>query len=192
MTTTIAPDLKPDHTESEQWPTLGRDPTHATREELDAHSFDPTQGRKIGSDPTTIPPRDARSARTLRRPHPGTQARLRPYDDPTQGRKLGSDPTTTPPRDASSAPTLRRPHPGTEARLRPRRRPHRTDDDARPLGNRSPGRGTGARTGRARADALDPDERLLPAPRLGRVHDATHRAVAADSPSHRRIPLRAR
>ena len=30
MTTTVAPDLKPDHTESEQWPTLGRDPTHAS------------------------------------------------------------------------------------------------------------------------------------------------------------------
>ncbi len=69
MTTTIAPDLKPDHTESEQWPTLGRDPTHATREEFDPHSFDPTQGRKIGSDP---------------------------YDDPTQGRKLGSGPDDDP------------------------------------------------------------------------------------------------
>ncbi len=39
MTTTVAPDLKPDHTESEEWPTLDRDPTHATREELDAHSY---------------------------------------------------------------------------------------------------------------------------------------------------------
>jgi hypothetical protein len=43
MTTTVAPDLKPDHTESEEWPTLGRDPTHATREDFDAHSRDPTQ-----------------------------------------------------------------------------------------------------------------------------------------------------
>jgi hypothetical protein len=55
MTTTVAPDLKPDHTESEQWPTLGRDPTHATRGEFDPHSFDPTQGRKIGSDPYDDP-----------------------------------------------------------------------------------------------------------------------------------------
>ena len=31
MTTTAAPDLRPDHTEGEEWPTLGRDPTHATR-----------------------------------------------------------------------------------------------------------------------------------------------------------------
>jgi hypothetical protein len=51
MTTTAAPDLKPDDTESEEWPTLGRDPTHTTHQEFDAHSFDPTQGRKIGSDP---------------------------------------------------------------------------------------------------------------------------------------------
>ena len=78
MTTTVAPDLKPDHTESEGWPTLDRDPAHATRDELDTHPFDPTQGRKIGSDP---------------------------YDDPTQGRKLGSDPTTTPPTDGRSART---------------------------------------------------------------------------------------
>ena len=71
MTTTIAPDLKPDQTESEEWLTLDRDPAHATREELDTHSFDPTQGRKIGSDP---------------------------YDDPTQGRKLGADPYDDPTR----------------------------------------------------------------------------------------------
>jgi hypothetical protein len=64
MTTTIAPDLKPDHTESEDWPTLDRDPAHATLEELDTHHVDPTQGRKIGADP---------------------------YDDSTQGRKIGSD-----------------------------------------------------------------------------------------------------
>jgi carbonic anhydrase len=71
MTTTVAPDLKPDHTESEEWPTLGRDPTQTMRKEFDAHSFDPTQGRKIGSDP---------------------------YDDPTQGRKTGSDPYDDPTR----------------------------------------------------------------------------------------------
>ncbi len=45
MTTTIAPDLKPDHSELEEWPTLDRAPTHATSKEFDAHSFDPTQGR---------------------------------------------------------------------------------------------------------------------------------------------------
>jgi hypothetical protein len=71
MTTNIAPDLKPDHTESEERPTRGQDPTHATREEFNTHSFDPTQGRKIGSDP---------------------------HDDPTQGRKIGSDPYDDPTR----------------------------------------------------------------------------------------------
>jgi hypothetical protein len=71
MTTSIAPDLRPDHSEPEAWPTLDRDPGHATREELDTDSFDPTQGRKIGSDP---------------------------YDDPTQGRKIGSDPYDDPTR----------------------------------------------------------------------------------------------
>jgi hypothetical protein len=79
MTTTVAPDLKPDHTESEQWPTLGRDPTHAAREEFDPHSFDLTQGRKIGSDPYDDPTQ-------------GRKLGSDPYDDPTQGRKLGSDP----------------------------------------------------------------------------------------------------
>ena len=64
MTTTVAPNLKPDHTESEEWSTVDRDRAHTTREELDSHPFDPTQGRKIGSEP---------------------------YDDPTQGRKIGSD-----------------------------------------------------------------------------------------------------
>ena len=55
MTTTIAPDLKPDHAESEEWPTLGRDVADTTREAPDAHSFDPTQGRQIGSDPYEDP-----------------------------------------------------------------------------------------------------------------------------------------
>jgi hypothetical protein len=61
MTTTVAPDLKPDHAESEEWPTLGRDVADTTREEPDAaHSFDPTQGRQIGSGRTTTPPKLAR------------------------------------------------------------------------------------------------------------------------------------
>jgi hypothetical protein len=33
MTATIARDLKPDHSEREEWPTLDRDPDHATGEE---------------------------------------------------------------------------------------------------------------------------------------------------------------
>jgi hypothetical protein len=57
MTTTVAPDLKPDHTESEERSTVDRDRAHTTREELDSHPFDPTQGRKIGSDPYDDPTR---------------------------------------------------------------------------------------------------------------------------------------
>lgn len=70
MTTTLAPDPKPDHSEIEPWPALDRDPADTTREQPDAHSFDPTHGRQIGS---------------------------HPYDDPTHGRQIGShaydDPT---------------------------------------------------------------------------------------------------
>jgi hypothetical protein len=60
MTTTIAPDLKPDHYESEAQLTLHPAQAETTPEEHDADSFDPTQGRQIGS---------------------------LPYDDPTRGRK---------------------------------------------------------------------------------------------------------
>ena len=109
MTTTVTPEIKQDHTESREWPTVAPDLADRTREDR-ADWFDPTQGRTIGStlrDPTrdassaptrtATSPRDASSAPTLRRPHPGTQARRRP---------------------------LRRPHPGTQARRRPVRRPH--------------------------------------------------------------------
>ena len=71
MTTTVAPNLKPDHAESDRRPTLVPVPGDTTPQEPDARSFDPTQGRKRGSDP---------------------------YDDPTQGRKLGSDPYDDPTR----------------------------------------------------------------------------------------------
>ena len=65
MTTTIAPELKPDRFESEEWPTVDRVPADTTREPPAPHSLDPTQGWRIGSDP---------------------------YDDATQGRRIGSDP----------------------------------------------------------------------------------------------------
>ena len=88
MTTTTAPDLKPDHTESEEWPTLDRDPAHATRDELNTHPFDPTQGRKIGADPYDDPTH-------------GRKLGSDPYDDPTHGRKIGSDPYDDPTRARS-------------------------------------------------------------------------------------------
>jgi hypothetical protein len=72
MTTTVAPDLKPEHSESDQRPTLVRALADTTPQEPDMRPFDdPTQGRTIGSGP---------------------------YDDPTQGRKIGSDPYDDPTR----------------------------------------------------------------------------------------------
>ena len=71
MTATIAPQLKPDPPESDKWPTHDQELADTTGQPPHARSFDPTQGRKIGSDP---------------------------YDDPTQGRKLGSDPYDDPTR----------------------------------------------------------------------------------------------
>lgn len=71
MTTTVAPNLKPERPEGEQRPTLVRAPADTTPQQPNMRSFDPTQGRKIGSDP---------------------------YDDPTQGRKIGSDPYDDPTR----------------------------------------------------------------------------------------------
>jgi hypothetical protein len=72
MTTTVAPNLKPDHSERDRRPTLVPVPSDTTPQEgPDVRSFDPTQGRKLGADP---------------------------YDDPTQGRKTGSDPYDDPTR----------------------------------------------------------------------------------------------
>lgn len=71
MTATVAPSLNPDHAESDRRPTLVAVPADTTPQEPDVRSFDPTQGRKLGSDP---------------------------YDDPTQGRKIGSEPYDDPTR----------------------------------------------------------------------------------------------
>ena len=70
MTTTITHELEPRPPEGAAWPTLDREPADTTRDEPEAHSFDPTQGRKIGSDPYDDP----------------TQGRSDPHDDPTRAR----------------------------------------------------------------------------------------------------------
>ena len=85
MTTTLAPDPKPDHPELEEWPTLDPEHAHRAREEPDRQSFDPTQGRKVGSD-------------SYDDPTAGRQIGSEPYDDPTQGRKVGSGPYDDPTR----------------------------------------------------------------------------------------------
>lgn len=71
MKTAIAPNLRPDGYESEEWQTLAPGLPDGARRTIDARSSDPTQGRKIGSEP---------------------------YDDPTQGQKIGSDPYDDPTR----------------------------------------------------------------------------------------------
>ena len=98
MTTTVAPDLESDHSESEQPSTLGRDLADATREHTDARSYDPTQGRKIGTDPYDDPTQ-------------GRKIGADPHDDPTQGRKIGSHPYDDPTQGRKIwLPRLRRPH----------------------------------------------------------------------------------
>ena len=71
MTTNVAPNLKPDQTESEERPSLHAVPARTRREDPIPESFDPTQGRTFGS---------------------------HPYDDPTQGRTIGSHPYDDPTR----------------------------------------------------------------------------------------------
>jgi hypothetical protein len=98
MTTTVAPDLESDHSESEQPSTLGRDLADATREHTHARSYDPTQGRKIGTDPYDDPTQGRKiGADPHDDPTQGRKIGSHPYDDPTQGRKIGShaydDPT---------------------------------------------------------------------------------------------------
>lgn len=71
MKTATAPNVRPDRHDSEAWPALVPDLPEGAHEAIDTRSFDPTQGRKIGSEP---------------------------YDDPTQGRQIGSDPYDDPTR----------------------------------------------------------------------------------------------
>jgi hypothetical protein len=99
MTTTVTPDSRQVEAESQEWPTLDRDPTHTTHEELNADSYDPTQGRKIGADPYDDPTQGRKlGSDPCDDPTQGRKIGADPYDDPTQGRKLGSDPYDDPTR----------------------------------------------------------------------------------------------
>ncbi len=71
MKTAVAPNVEPDRSQSANAPTLVPDLPDGARAQIDAHSLDPTHGRKIG---------------------------FEPYDDPTQGRQIGSDPYDDPTR----------------------------------------------------------------------------------------------
>ena len=85
MTTAVTPELEPGHAQTEERPTVRRDPSQATREQLKPRSLDPTRDRKLGSGPYD----DPTQGRTL-----GSG----PYGDPTQGRTLGSGPYDDPTR----------------------------------------------------------------------------------------------
>jgi hypothetical protein len=84
MTTTVTPEIKQDHRESQEWPTVAPDLPDTTRE-YRADGFDSTEGSRLGSDPYHDPTQ-------------GRKLGSDPYDDPTQGRKLGSDPYDDPTR----------------------------------------------------------------------------------------------
>jgi hypothetical protein len=84
MRATVTPDIKQEHPESQEWPTLDPDRAHTAREDL-ADWFDRTPVRTIGLDPYDDPTQ-------------GRKIGSEPYDDPTQGRKIGSDPYDDPTR----------------------------------------------------------------------------------------------
>ena len=82
MTTTVAPEHESDHSETDRAVTRERDLADTARQEPDPRPFDPTHGRKIGTDPYD----DPTQGRTL-----GSG----PYDDPTRARQPERDSTTT-------------------------------------------------------------------------------------------------
>src|SRR5947199_2563479 len=99
MTTTVTPNLKPDHAESDGRPTRVPVPADTTPQERDERTFDPTQGRKLGSDPYDDPTQGRKlGSDPYDDPTQGRKLGSDPYDDPTQGRKLGSDPYDDPTR----------------------------------------------------------------------------------------------
>jgi len=108
MTTAVAPDRESHHSEDQQPTTPGQDGADKAGQELDTRSFDPTQGRTIGSDPYDDPTQ-------------GRKIGSNPYDDPTQGRKIGSNRYDDPTRARTKTqPRLIKPVPvSTTNNLRP-------------------------------------------------------------------------
>ena len=99
MNTAIAPNVWPNPHESEEWPAPVPDVPDGAREGIDARSLDPTQGRKIGSEPYDDPTQGRKIGwDPYDDPTQGRKIGADPYDDPTQGQKLGSDPHDDPTR----------------------------------------------------------------------------------------------
>ena len=93
------PNVRPDRYDSEEWPALVPDMPDGAREAIDARSLDPTQGRKIGSEPYDDPTQGRLiGSDPYDDPIQGRQVGADPYDDPTQGQTLGSDPYDDPTR----------------------------------------------------------------------------------------------
>ena len=82
---TTAPKFESDKNEPAEHPTLVPDLADSPRQTWETQPLDPTQGRKIGSDPYDDPTQ-------------GRKIGADPYDDPTQGQKIGSDPDDDPTR----------------------------------------------------------------------------------------------
>jgi hypothetical protein len=135
MNTAIARNVRQDRHESGERPALVPDPPEGPRESIDARSFDPTQGRKIGSDPYDDPTHGRRlgsdpfddvtqgrkmGGKSYDDPTQGRKIGSEPYDDPTQGRKIGSDPCDDPTRGRYSASGLIRRSERYRRRLRRR------------------------------------------------------------------------
>lgn len=113
MKTAIAPNVQPDRHESEEWPALVPNPQDGARSAIDARSFDPTQGLKIGSELYDDPTQGRRIGSA---PYDDlTQGRAvgsAPSYDPTQGRTVGDDPYDDPTQGRTiGAASLRRPDP---------------------------------------------------------------------------------
>jgi hypothetical protein len=93
---TLVPDL-PD-SQRHTWETHPLDPTQGRKIGSDPYD-DPTQGRKIGADPYDDPTEGHRiGGDAYDDPTQGQKFGSAPYDDPTQGQKIGSDPDNDPTR----------------------------------------------------------------------------------------------
>ena len=88
MSAMPAPDIQPDRSAGEERRPL--ELFHPTPDRLETRSFDPTQGRQIGSDPYDDPTA-------------GRQIGSPAFDDPTQGRQIGSRPSDDPTRAGGRA-----------------------------------------------------------------------------------------
>jgi hypothetical protein len=99
MKTAVAPNVRPDRSESGDWPTLVPDLPDGAREPIDARYLDPMQGGKIGSEPYDDPTQGRQiGSDPYDDPTQGRMIGSAPYDDPTQGSKVGADPYDDPTR----------------------------------------------------------------------------------------------